>query len=126
MCFPCLCPLSASASIYPPMPTFGRFLLEIFLAIQMGFHVLLLFTIISAGADYNSTTRVLTFNGSRSRIGVLVSIILDEFTELNEQFRANLSLVDDSGINVSVSPDQSIVEIINDDSKCETEKKRKR
>ena len=31
MCSPCLCTLSASASIHPPIPTFGRFLLEIFL-----------------------------------------------------------------------------------------------
>ena len=45
-------------------------------------------------------------------------IRLDGFTELNEQFCANLSLVDDNGIiNVSVHPGQSTVEIINDDSK---------
>ena len=44
-------------------------------------------------------------------------IILDEFNELNEQFRASLSLVNDNGINVSVRPDQSTVVIINDDSK---------
>ena len=45
-------------------------------------------------------------------------IRLDGFTELNEQFCANLSLVDDNGIiNVSVHPDKSTVEIINDDSK---------
>ena len=31
MCSPCLRTLSASASIHPPIPTFGRFLLEIFL-----------------------------------------------------------------------------------------------
>ena len=35
---------------------------------------------------------------------------------LNEQFRASLLLVDDNGINVTVHPDQSTVEIIN--SKC--------
>ena len=29
-CSPCLCTLSASASIPPPIPTFGRFILEIF------------------------------------------------------------------------------------------------
>ena len=80
--------------------------------------VFLWFTIILAGLDYNSTTKSLTFNGSHSRIGVLVPIRLDGFTELNEQFCANLSLVDDNGIiNVSVHPDQSTVEIINDDSK---------
>ena len=31
MCSPCFYTLSASASIHPPIPTFGRFLLEIFL-----------------------------------------------------------------------------------------------
>ena len=31
MCSPCLCPLCTSASIHPPIPTFGKFLLEIFL-----------------------------------------------------------------------------------------------
>ena len=31
MCSPCLCTLSASAFIRPPIPTSGRFLLEIFL-----------------------------------------------------------------------------------------------
>ena len=69
-----------------------------------------------AGADYNSTTRILTLKGTHSRIGVQVPIILDEFAEVNEQFRGTLSLVDDNGINVNVRPDQSIVEIIN--SKC--------
>ena len=49
-------------------------------------------------------------------------IILDEFIELNEQFRATLSLMDDKGINVSVHPNQSTVEIINDDSKWERKK----
>ena len=76
-----------------------------------------------AGADYSSTTRILTLNGNHSRIWVLVPIVLDEFTELNEQFRASLSLVDDNGINVSVHPDQSTVEIINDDSKWESKKR---
>ena len=75
-----------------------------------------------AGADYNSTTRLLTLNGSHTRIGIQVPIIQDGFAELNEQFCANLSLVDDNGIIVSVCPDKSMVEIINDDSKWKTEK----
>ena len=53
-------------------------------------------------------------------------IIQDGFAELNEQFCANLSLVDDNGINVSVRPHKSTVEIINDDSKWKIEKKTKR
>ena len=43
-------------------------------------------------------------------------IIHDGFTEHNEQFCANLLLVDDNGINVSVCPNKSTVEIISDDS----------
>ena len=35
MCSPCLCTLSASAPIHPAVPTFSRFLLEIFL----NFHI---------------------------------------------------------------------------------------
>ena len=50
-------------------------------------------------------------------------IVHDGFTELNEQFRASVSLVDDNGINVSVHPNQSTVEIINNDSKWEREKR---
>ena len=80
----------------------------------------------SAGADYNSTTRLLKLNGSHSRIGIQVPIIQDEFAELNEQFCANLSLVDDNGIIVSVCPDKSTVEIINDDSKWKIEKNKER
>ena len=70
------------------------------------------------GFDYNSTTRILTFSGSRTRIGVEVPIRQDQFTELLEQFRASLSLVNDNGINVDVNPDQARVNIIDDDSKC--------
>ena len=61
------------------------------------------------------------FHGSRTRIGVIVPIVHDGLSEHNEQFRASLSLVDDNGINVSVYPDQSTVEIINDDSKWKEE-----
>ena len=79
-----------------------------------------------AGADYNSTTRLLTLNHSHTRIGIQVPIIQDGFAELNEQFCANLSLVDDNGIIVSVCPDKSTVEIINDDSKWKIEKNKER
>ena len=70
-----------------------------------------------AEADYTSTMRLLTFNRSSSRIAVQVPILHDEFTELNEQFRASLSLVNGNGFNVILRPDQSTVKIIDDDSK---------
>ena len=47
----------------------------------------------------------------------MVPIVHDRLSEHNEQFRANLLLVDNNGINVSVYPEQSTVVIINDDSK---------
>ena len=39
-------------------------------------------SIILAGADYCSTTRILTLKGTHSRIGVQVPMILDEFAEV--------------------------------------------
>ena len=45
-------------------------------------------------------------------------IILDEFTEPNEHFHVNLSLVDSNGINVNILSSQATVEITNIDSKC--------
>ena len=47
----------------------------------------------------------------------MVPIVHDGLSEHNEQFRANLLLVDNNGINVSVYAEQSTVVIINDDSK---------
>ena len=84
--------------------------------VQMSLCVLVL--LLLAGSDYNSTTRILTFNSNHTRIPVQVPIVQDQFTELTEQFRASLSLVNDNGINVNVTPDQATVNIIDDDSKC--------
>ena len=49
------------------------------------------------------------------RIVVRVPILQDIFSEGTEQFRASLSLVQSNGINVAVSPDQTTVNIIDDD-----------
>ena len=45
---------------------------------------------------------------------VRVPITQDSLSELNEQFRANLSLVENNGINVIVNPDLAIVTIFED------------
>ena len=58
------------------------------------------------------------FSRSRTRIPVQVPIVQDQFTELTEQFHASLSLVNNNGINVTVTPHQATVNIIDDDSKC--------
>ena len=57
----------------------------------------------------------LTFSSNVRRIVVRVPILQDVFCEGTEQFRASLSLVQSNGINVTVSPDQATVDIIDDD-----------
>ena len=53
MCSSCLCTLSASTSTHPPIPTFGRFLLEIFLKFLKCRNVLM-----EALATYYTQTRI--------------------------------------------------------------------
>ena len=57
----------------------------------------------------------ITFSSNVWRIVVRVPILQDIFSEGTEQFRASLSLVQSNGINVAVSPDQTTVNIIDDD-----------
>ena len=57
----------------------------------------------------------ITFSGSVQRIVVRVPILQDILCEGTEQFRASLSLVESNGINVDVSPNQTTVNIIDDD-----------
>ena len=57
----------------------------------------------------------LTFSSNVQRTIARVPIIQDAFSEGTEQFRASLSLVQSNGINVTVSPDQATVDIIDDD-----------
>ena len=57
----------------------------------------------------------LTFSSSVRRIVVRVPILQDISIEGTEQFRASLSLVESNGINVDVSTEQAIVDIIDDD-----------
>ena len=47
---------------------------------------------------------------------VQVPIIQDSIHELTEQFQANLVLVDNNGISVTVDPTMVTVNIIDDDS----------
>ena len=70
---------------------------------------------LTAGSDYNSTETELTFNSSVQCMVVMVPILQDALFEGNEQFHGSLSLVQSNGINVAVSPNQTIVNIIDDD-----------
>ena len=72
---------------------------------------------LTAGSDYTSTVKNLTFSNNVRRIVVRVPILQDAFLEGTEQFRVSLSLVQSNGINVAVSPDQDTVNIIDDDGK---------
>ena len=69
------------------------------------------FFYITAGLDYNETVEILIFNSTLQRIIVEVPIVQDEFSESNEQFSANLSIVESNGIKVDLSPEQAIVNI---------------
>ena len=48
-------------------------------------------------------------------IVVRIPIVPDAFSEETEQFRASLSLVDSSGINVSLNPEPATVNITDDE-----------
>ena len=70
---------------------------------------------LTAGSDYSNTVMNLRFSNSVQHTVVRVPIIQDAFSEGTEQFRASLSLVDRNGINVDVIPNQTIVDIVDDD-----------
>ena len=72
---------------------------------------------VTAGSDYNSTVTDLTFSSNVQRIVVRVPILQDSAIEGTEQFRASLSLVQSNGVNVTVSPDQATVKILDDEGK---------
>ena len=59
----------------------------------------------------------LVFSATARRHVVRVPIINDSFSEINERFRASLSLVMNNGINVVIDRDQAIVTIMDDDGK---------
>ena len=69
----------------------------------------------TAGSDYTSTVVELVFSAAVCRHVVRVPITNDSFTEVNERFRASLSLVENNGINVVVDSGQAIVTIVDND-----------
>ena len=59
----------------------------------------------TAGSDYTSTVMELVFSAIVRRHVVRVPITRhDSLFEVNEQFRATLSLVENNGISVAVNP----------------------
>ena len=68
----------------------------------------------TAGSDYTSTVIELVFSAAVRRHVVRVPITQDSSSELNEYFRASLSLVENNGINVVVNPSLATVTIIED------------
>ena len=73
----------------------------------------------SAGSDYTSTVMELVFSAVVRRHVVRVSIINDSFSEINERFRASLTLVEKNGINVLINPALAIVTIVDDDGEVD-------
>ena len=70
---------------------------------------------LTAGSDYSNTVMNLRFSNSVQHTVVRIPIIQDVFSEGTEQFRASLSLVESNGINVDVIPNQTTVDIVDDD-----------
>ena len=68
-----------------------------------------------AGSDYTNTVMELVFSASVRRHVVRVPITQDSSSELNEQLRASLSLVENNGINVVVDPILATVTIEDND-----------
>ena len=64
--------------------------------------------------DYTSTSQLLTFSATNTREDVAISITDDNIDEVIEQFLGHLTLVT-SGVNVQLSPQQTEVQIIDDD-----------
>ena len=56
----------------------------------------------TAGSDYSRTVVELVFSAAVRRHVVTVPITQDSFSEVNERFRASLSVVENNGINVVV------------------------
>ena len=73
-----------------------------------------------APTDYTSTSQILTFSATNTREDVAISITDDNIDEVIEQFLGHLTLVT-SGVNVQLSPQQTEVQIIDDDGKAFSE-----
>ena len=70
----------------------------------------------AAGADYNHTETLITFNGSMTQQSVQVPIFQEGLAEETEQFQANLTLENNNGISVIVDPSMATVNITDDGS----------
>ena len=73
-----------------------------------------------AGSDYTSTVMELVFSAAVRSHVVRVPITQDNISELNEQFRASVLLVENNGINVVVDPGLATVTIKDDDGERAT------
>ena len=71
--------------------------------------------------DYRSTTQILTFGpGRASQVNVIIPIVDDKVNEGIEQFFVRLALTDVStDVDVELSPNETIIEIIDDDCKIQ-------
>ena len=81
---------------------------------------------LTAGVDYATTViSTLTFSQSITRLVVRVPIIQDIIEEPTEQFFANLTIVENNGISVTVDSAVATVNITDDDSELGIRGKRK-
>ena len=70
---------------------------------------------LSGSADYESTTQDLVFTASTTRHVVEIPIVDDTVTESIENFFAQLTVIQ-SDADVQLAPDQTTIEITDDDS----------
>ena len=73
---------------------------------------MLLCGILTAGADYKHSETTFSFNESITQHSVQVPIFQDNSSEGTEQFYANLTVLNNSGITVLVDPVVATVNII--------------
>ena len=67
-----------------------------------------------APTDYTSTSQLLTFSATNTREDVTIPITDDNIDEAVEQFLGRLTL-ETSGVSVQLSPQETEVQIIDDD-----------
>ena len=67
--------------------------------------------------DYSSNSEVLIFTPTMYRLNLSVAIVDDDVVELEEKFIVRAELVSTDAYGVSISPEQSIVIILNYNSK---------
>ena len=71
----------------------------------------------SAPGDYAETIQTFTFSPTESQFSITIPINDDDILERTEQFYARAELVSSDAPGVIIMPDESVVTILDEDSK---------